>query len=530
MMMPMNMMGGGKGGGYMPVDFGKATKAGKGKGNGKGKGKVGAMMQMCQPSLYDQSAWNPQPAHPCSKCGSKDHIKKWCPYQHHLCEKCGKYGHPGFACRASADLAPCWRCGKHNHTPENCLHKDKVCNLCKQTGHIAAMCTATPAKATTTESTTEEADPEVRWYCPHCRLYCPLKDKKCNKCKRKRPDEPEEEAKKEKPQAKLLNAWEAWTPEQGEMDMSEEDKEICEKKHSLEKSIKHLKKVAGQEAVVKGLEEELKKLQSKKQVHTIEKDCVAVAKSVQDAKEQAARMIGQVKEKLRKKMAEQETLVKNQAAQEKELKEAYERDLLAAKKGFQAAKAVVDAEVEELRSNVEDTEKEAEARVTVAKKAFSNIAAANTGAATATRTTGPSYAEVAALPGVALVPTMPGYILHQNDISPQEMHEQMLTNPLLRGMSAEQAAAITLVSLQLMQEKATYVPPVAEAAVEQPREQHAEEGSNEDDLDPLTSDEEQDELKDVNSKEGDVVEKAPKIRRSANKNRSSGGVVKTTKK
>ena len=106
--------------------------------------------------------------------------------------------------------------------------------------------------------------------------------------------------KTEKPKAKLLNSWEAWTPEQGEMDMSEEDKLLCEKKHGIEKAIDNLKKIEGQEATVKLLEDDLKKLKSKKQVHTIEKDCVAVAKSVQDAKEKAERTIGQAEEKMRK--------------------------------------------------------------------------------------------------------------------------------------------------------------------------------------------------------------------------------------
>ena len=191
--------------------------------------------------------------------------------------------------------------------------------------------------------------------------------------------------------------------------------------------------------------------------------------------------------------------------------------------------------MEEQRTNLEETEKEGEAQIMIAKKTFSNIAAANTGVTTTTTTNGQSSAEVVAAPGVALVPTMPGYILHQNDISPQELHEKMMTNPLLRGMSAEQAAAITLVSMQLMQEKATYVPPVAEAAVAQPQEQRAEEDANEDDLDPFTSDEEQDEIRGLNTKEGDTITKAPKIRRSAKKDKPSGGKgsgvqVKTTKK
>ena len=148
---------------------------------------------------------------------------------------------------------------------------------------------------------------------------------------------------------------------------------------------------------------------------------------------------------------------------------------------------------------------------------------------------GQSSAVVAAAPGVALVPTMPGYILHQNDIAPQELHQRMMTNSLLSGISAEQAAAITLVSMQLMQEKATYVPPVAEAAVEQPQEQRVEEDANVDDLDPLTSDEEQDELRGLNNKDGETVTKAPKIRRSAKKDKASSGKgtgvqVKSTKK
>ena len=219
--------------------------------------------------------------------------------------------------------------------------------------------------------------------------------------------------------------------------------------------------------------------------------------------------------------------MKNQAAEKKELKETYDRNLLAAQRSFDAAKKKVDEEVEEERTSLDETTKEAEAQVTLAKQTFGNIAAANTGATT-TMIPGQSSVEAAAARGVALIPTMPGYILHQNDISPQEMQAKMLANPLLNGMTADQAAAITLISMQLMQEKATYVPPVAAAHVAPPQgevveaEKKSEEVASMDETDPLTSDDEENDLRDLNKNDGDVVEKAAKIRRSVKKTSGKG--------
>ena len=70
------------------------------------------------------------------------------------------------------------------------------------------------------------------------------------KCKKKRQDDPDESEKEQRPQAKVLNAWESWAPQDGEREPSTEDKALMEKRHNLEQSIEHLKSVPGQEATV----------------------------------------------------------------------------------------------------------------------------------------------------------------------------------------------------------------------------------------------------------------------------------------
>ena len=115
---------------------------------------------------------------------------------------------------------------------------------------------------------------------------------------------------------------------------------------------------------------------------------------------------------------------------------------------------------------------------------------------------------------------MLGYILHANDVSQQEMQQHFYNHPTLTGISPEMVAAVAAVSLQFLQMKATAVSPVAQASVVPHPEGNAEvdqkprEQLEMDDLDPLTSDDEENELRDANKKNEDIVEQL-RIRRSA---------------
>ena len=89
---------------------------------------------------------------------------------------------------------------------------------------------------------------------------------------------------------------------------------------------------------MKKLEEDLENQQKKKQAHTLEKDCVSVAKSVQDATEKAARMRSQAEAKVVEKVTEQDNLEKTHAATTKKLKEEYEKRLQLEQQAYKIAK------------------------------------------------------------------------------------------------------------------------------------------------------------------------------------------------
>ena len=89
-----------------------------------------------------------------------------------------------------------------------------------------------------------------------------------------------------------------------------EDEATETKKKQLEDAILLMKALGGQAEAVKQYEEDLKNLQKKKQTRSLVNDGVAVAKSVQDVTEKAARMKSQAETRLEKKIADQSNLVK----------------------------------------------------------------------------------------------------------------------------------------------------------------------------------------------------------------------------
>ena len=142
---------------------------------------------------------------------------------------------------------------------------------------------------------------------------------------------------------------------------------------------------------------------------------------------------------------------------------------------------------------------------------------------------GQQPAATAVAPGAVLAPTVPGYILHGNDISQEEFSQYMFAQPSLAGITPEMTKAIAYWTMQLMQIKSTTVPHAAQASVEPNPARSAEadpkqqEQANMEAEDPLTSDEEENETREANRK-GEEVQERAKIRRSAkdaNKSRSS---------
>ena len=407
-MMHMIMESGGYGGVKGGGGKGKGGKGAKAWGGGKasGKGKGGKDLQACQPCGYDDLAWrNPQPAHPCPRCGSKDHYKNQCPHRNTLCEACNKYGHTSAYCKAGGGLQPCACCGKDNHKTADCKHKTKTCNTCKQVGHLSTMCPSVTKdeqkQAGGTPAAQGSDDPNREWWCTRC---CELNLLKCcTKCKKKRDLEPEEEVKPLKPQAETVLAWEKWTPDAGDMDMDPADQEKAKEKKRLEDGVIAIKGLgAGFADALKTAEENLKNFLKKMPVHSLENDCVSVSKSLQDAKGKAARITAQAEKRLEKKEAELSDMEKANAAAVKQMKEDYERRVQLVQKQFEKDKKKLEEEVGQEKVKLEETKKEQEANVNKAKTAFGNVAAATTGASQKLENGQPSAAPAVA-PGAVLV-------------------------------------------------------------------------------------------------------------------------------
>ena len=521
MMMPPWMMSGDGFGGYKGF-----SKAGKGKGKGKGgkaqaMGKGGMDMMMCQPTAFSPDLdWNnPQPARPCPKCLSKDHTKRWCPLRNHQCEKCLKYGHKPEACTSDQNLPPCGVCSRTNHRTDACHHKGKTCNRCKAVGHLEVNCPE--AKNDSTSANQKKADEEPQWHCPTCFEFLNANVKICTGCRKKKPaDAAPVAAKPYKPLAKAVDDWANWQPENGLAEFYPEDEEAEAKKKELEENISRMTKQYGNaDSIVKRLEEDLKTLLKKKPTRSLVKDGVAVAQSVKDATEKAARMKSQAEMKLEKKIADRSNLEKKHIEGTKLMKEEYERKLKVVKETYESAKVKADEEVEQEKAKLEETKKEAIATVAQAHKAYGNLAAASTGSP---QKIGGGQTSVATggAADVVLVPTLPGYILHGNDISQEEFSQYMFAQPSLMGITPEMTKAIAHCTMQFMQIKSTTVPHAAQASVEpspagsaeaDPKQQEQADMEAED---PLTSDEEENETREANRK-GEEVQERAKIRRSA---------------
>ena len=167
--------------------------------------------------------------------------------------------------------------------------------------------------------------------------------------------------------------------------------------------------------------------------------------------------------------------------------------------------AAQDTIMNDLRKEMEDATKEAAEKEKVLKDMAVRLAPATAAAATPTVTGA----------GVTLAPTVPGNILHSNDIKPEEMHGDMMAAPQLEGLNSDQALAFVQWSLTYMQSTSTVVPPSL------PQQQMApSQGPHEDDGEFLTDMElsgDEAEAEKANSKNEEVVRTTIKIKRSEKK-------------
>ena len=102
-----------------------------------------------------------------------------------------------------------------------------------------------------------------------------------------------------------------------------------------------------------------------------------------------------------------------------------------------------DKDIQELRKELEILEKETAAQKHKIKSKVGPLVA--------------SQAPQPATPGAATIQVAPGFLIHSNHVSPDLILKQLHENPLLTGITPEQAAVATAVLLQIIQSKALQV-------------------------------------------------------------------------
>ena len=117
----------------------------------------------------------------------------------------------------------------------------------------------------------------------------------------------------------------------------------------------------------------------------------------------------------------------------KNLKDKYEADLKDLQSTYDIAKPAADQEVEAERQKLEQGRVEVTDKVGKAKKTLGHISKVSIG----------QGQEPCLPPGAVNVPTMPGQIIHSNDISKQDMQAAFAGSELWGSLNQEQIAAIT---------------------------------------------------------------------------------------
>ena len=180
---------------------------------------------------------------------------------------------------------------------------------------------------------------------------------------------------------------------------------------------------------MKKCEADLKELLKEKPAHSPERDFMSVAKSLTDVIENGARQVSQAETRLAKSISVQSDLEKKHNAHAQKLKEEHNMKIQVAQASYDKEKLRLDEEVKQERVKLEDTKKETEAAVAQARLALGNVAAVTAGSQQKMEA-GQQSAGTAAAPGAVLVPTAPGFILHGNDASTEDMQQHLLSDRL----------------------------------------------------------------------------------------------------
>ena len=353
------------------------------------------------------------------------------------------------------------------------------------------------------------------WYCLHCTIYHTHQVLKCTGCSREKDGGDAVAAKPANARAETLNVW--LKPEDGSTVAAPTDPEVEKEQKKLEAGISAMKAL-GDEAKAKELEDKLKSvLQKKSAVQSPVKACMSVSKSLNDAMEKAARQVAQAEQKLEKVISVKTDLEKKQIAQKKSLKEEYEEKARVSQLAYDKEKLRLDEEERQERLKLEEVKKVTTADVAQKQLAMGNVAAVASGSQQRGGA-GQQSAGVAAAPGAVLVQTAPGYIVHANDMSTEELALHLLQDPSCAGMTPEMAAAVAASQMRFCQAKSTVVVAVPTDAQPKTGEDAEDKADAENGMDaeeePLTSDDEENEQRLANSKEGESVEKT-KISKSA---------------
>ena len=212
------------------------------------------------------------------------------------------------------------------------------------------------------------------------------------------------------------------------------------------------------------------------------------------------------------------------------MKEEYEAKVLVTNTYYDKERLRLDVEEHKEKLNVAETKTTTAADVAQTQLAMGNVAAVASGSQQRMGT-GQQFAGAAAAPGAVLVPTAPGFIVHANDMSTEELVQHLLQDPSIAGITPEIAEAVAVSQMKFCQAKSTAVVagptgaglPTGEAAEGHQQEMETVPPRQEDEEDPWTSDDEEYEKRLANKKGDETIEKV-RVRKSvkiAKKNKVS---------
>ena len=421
-----------------------------------------------------------QHANSCQRCGGR-HLQTQCPIRlkGHVCQNCHKLGHTKQYCRSKAiDDIKCSCCGVMGHIKKECPHNTDQCTRCLIKGHTVAVCRHppgfTPQQRKGPQAAARTSPPPVKtqaaavptgslahsYLCGTCgtgvwdpddkATHCPISTCKAQRTKTA--------TKEEKSKTSLLGTFTKHTKETlelvkgvtaaGGLPPQKQDQENAEKVVKLRREIGQLENIDGDyTAAIETKKKELTKLEKKVAPVACQPlmDQTRVLQAMSEIEEKHMTKENDLKDKLEKQRKLQTAIVTDGAKARKEMEEEAARKLKELDENVKTRAAEAAEAVKEAEANLESLHLEKDELLKTIQDKAGSITQQVARAA-------------AAVTGVALVPTLPGRIVHSNDLTPEAVSADLHAAPSMAGLSEDQVQAVVTWTMNLMNRNSSNVP------------------------------------------------------------------------